>query len=151
MCSRVEHPRTILEEAARVASHVFVEVPLEDHSRMRRDFVFDHVGHINFYSPRTDSVARAVVQPARLAADNEQPVEGDIHVPARPARRRRLPDQTSFVAHGAKLCGETLLIRIPAVHAIRLTQSYRGEPPAADLVTRFAASTTFAAVIPNPS
>jgi ubiquinone/menaquinone biosynthesis C-methylase UbiE len=49
----VEHPRVMLEEAARVARHVFVEVPLEDHSRMRRDFVFDHVGHINFYSPRT--------------------------------------------------------------------------------------------------
>lgn len=49
----VEHPRQLLYEAARVAKHLFVEVPLEDMSRMRRDFVADRVGHINFYSPRT--------------------------------------------------------------------------------------------------
>ena len=49
----VEHPRQLLYEASRVAKSLFVEVPLEDMSRMRRDFVSDHVGHINFYSPRT--------------------------------------------------------------------------------------------------
>lgn len=49
----VEHPRQLLYEASRVANYVFVEVPLEDMSRLSRDFVFDKVGHINFYSPRT--------------------------------------------------------------------------------------------------
>lgn len=49
----VEHPRQLLREAARVARHVFVEVPLEDMSRLRKDFQLDRVGHINFYSPRT--------------------------------------------------------------------------------------------------
>ncbi len=49
----VEYPRKLIYEAARVARHVFVEVPLEDHSRVSGDFVFDHVGHINFYNPRT--------------------------------------------------------------------------------------------------
>jgi ubiquinone/menaquinone biosynthesis C-methylase UbiE len=49
----VEHPRQLLYEAARVARRVFVEVPLEDTQRRSRDFVFDSVGHINFYSPRT--------------------------------------------------------------------------------------------------
>jgi len=49
----VEHPRQLLYEASRVAKYVFIEVPLEDTSRRRRDFVLDKVGHINFYSPRT--------------------------------------------------------------------------------------------------
>jgi ubiquinone/menaquinone biosynthesis C-methylase UbiE len=49
----VEHPRQLLYEASRVARYVFVEVPLLDVSRFPNDFVLDHVGHINFYSPRT--------------------------------------------------------------------------------------------------
>jgi SAM-dependent methyltransferase len=49
----VEHPRQLICEASRVARFLFVEVPLEDMNRRARDFVFDRVGHINFYSPRT--------------------------------------------------------------------------------------------------
>jgi len=49
----VEHPRQLLYEAARVALYIFLEVPLEDTSRLASDFVFDKVGHINHYSPRT--------------------------------------------------------------------------------------------------
>jgi len=49
----VEHPRLLLYEASRVAKFVFVEVPLEDTIRLSNDFVFDEVGHINFYSPKT--------------------------------------------------------------------------------------------------
>jgi ubiquinone/menaquinone biosynthesis C-methylase UbiE len=49
----VEHPRQVVCEAARVARHVFIEVPTEDISRRARDYVADSVGHINFYSPRT--------------------------------------------------------------------------------------------------
>jgi len=48
-----EHPRLLLYEASRVAECVFVEVPLEDTVRLKRDFVFDRVGHINFYSWKT--------------------------------------------------------------------------------------------------
>lgn len=49
----VEYPRRLILGAARVAKTVFVEVPLEDNWRMPRNFVFDRVGHINFYNPRT--------------------------------------------------------------------------------------------------
>lgn len=49
----VEYPRTLVYEAMRVARYVFVEVPLEDTIRLSRDFHFDKVGHINFYSPKT--------------------------------------------------------------------------------------------------
>lgn len=59
----VEYPRKLLYEAARVARHVFVEVPLEDTMRLKTDFVFDKVGHINFYSPIT---FRRLVQTCKL-------------------------------------------------------------------------------------
>lgn len=59
----VEHPRQLLYEAARVARYVFVEVPLEDTRRLSHEFVFDKVGHINFYSPKT---IRRLVQSCRL-------------------------------------------------------------------------------------
>lgn len=59
----VEHPRQLLYEASRVAKYLFVEVPLEDNLRLPRDFVFDKVGHINFYSPKT---IRQLVQSCSL-------------------------------------------------------------------------------------
>src|SRR5581483_10917112 len=49
----VEHPRLLLNEAARVADHVFVEVPLEHNRRLPHNFVWDAVGHINFYTAQT--------------------------------------------------------------------------------------------------
>jgi SAM-dependent methyltransferase len=48
-----EYPRKLLYEAKRVARYVFVEVPLEETIRQKRDFTFDRVGHINSYSPRS--------------------------------------------------------------------------------------------------
>jgi ubiquinone/menaquinone biosynthesis C-methylase UbiE len=65
----VEHPRKLLYEAARVARYVFVEVPLEDTVRSARDFVFDSVGHINFYSPKT---IRKLVQSCGLQVLDER-------------------------------------------------------------------------------
>ena len=59
----VEYPRKLLYEAKRVAKYVFVEVPLEDTLRLSRDFVFDTVGHINFYSPKT---IRRLIQTCNL-------------------------------------------------------------------------------------
>lgn len=49
----VEFPRQLLYEASRVAKFVFIEVPLEDMSRLPADYTFSRVGHINQYSPRT--------------------------------------------------------------------------------------------------
>lgn len=49
----VEHPRLLLNEAARVAKLVFVEVPLEHNRRLPKDYVWDAVGHINFYTAQT--------------------------------------------------------------------------------------------------
>ena len=49
----VEHPRLLLHAAARVARHVFVEVPLEHTRRLPADFEPDSVGHLNFYTAQT--------------------------------------------------------------------------------------------------
>src|SRR6266850_6361965 len=65
----VEHPRQLLYEASRVARYVFVEVPLEDTLRMPRDFVFDPVGHINFYSRKS---IRRLVQSCELRVLREK-------------------------------------------------------------------------------
>jgi SAM-dependent methyltransferase len=57
----LEHPRILLREAGRVAAHVFLEVPLEDNYRQKRNYVSadDAEGHINPYSFKT---ARWLVQ-----------------------------------------------------------------------------------------
>jgi ubiquinone/menaquinone biosynthesis C-methylase UbiE len=49
----VEHPRTLLYEARRIAPYVFVEVPLEDNLRLPHNYLPTELGHINFYSPRS--------------------------------------------------------------------------------------------------
>jgi ubiquinone/menaquinone biosynthesis C-methylase UbiE len=49
----VEHPRLLINEAARVAEYIYIEVPLEHNRRLARDFVWDSVGHINFYTAQT--------------------------------------------------------------------------------------------------
>ena len=54
----VEYPRRLLYEAARVARHVFVEVPLEHNARLPENFTFTRTGHLNFYSRK--SVRRLV-------------------------------------------------------------------------------------------
>ena len=59
----VEYPRKLLYEAKRIAKYVFVEVPLEDTLRLPQNFVFDKVGHINFYSPKT---IRRLIQTCNL-------------------------------------------------------------------------------------
>lgn len=49
----VEYPQKLLIEAGRIAPCVFVEVPLEDHIRSKKDTVSNPSGHINFYSAGT--------------------------------------------------------------------------------------------------
>jgi ubiquinone/menaquinone biosynthesis C-methylase UbiE len=49
----LEHPRMLLQEAARVGAHVCVEVPLEHTIRMKDEDVFRSVGHLNYFTPST--------------------------------------------------------------------------------------------------
>jgi ubiquinone/menaquinone biosynthesis C-methylase UbiE len=49
----LENPRALIYEASRVSKRLFVEVPLEHTIRLPKDFVFDRVGHINEYTPKT--------------------------------------------------------------------------------------------------
>lgn len=64
----VEYPRMLIYEAARVAKHVFIEVPLEDTARLPWDFTFDAVGHIDAYSPRS---IRRLVQSCGMVVEHQ--------------------------------------------------------------------------------
>ncbi len=64
----VEHERSLIYEASRVARYVYIEVPLEDNIRLSNEFVLDRVGHINFYSPKT---FRRLIQSCNLKVINQ--------------------------------------------------------------------------------
>lgn len=64
----VEYPRQLINEACRISKCVFVEVPLEDNIRLSNNYVFDKVGHINFYSMKT---IRRLLQTCNLIVLNE--------------------------------------------------------------------------------
>ncbi len=90
----LEHPRTMIYEAARVAKTVFVEVPLEDTIRMTKDYVFDTVGHINFYSPKT---IRWLVQTCDLEVVKQRITSG-----SRPSYQYRLGPVRGLLSHFIK-------------------------------------------------
>jgi ubiquinone/menaquinone biosynthesis C-methylase UbiE len=73
----LEYPRRLLYEAARVAHHVFIEVPLEDTSRQKADFVFDAVGHINDFSMRS---IRRFVQSCRMRVISQRTTNNSLPV-----------------------------------------------------------------------
>jgi ubiquinone/menaquinone biosynthesis C-methylase UbiE len=73
----VEYPRKLLYEAMRVARYVFVEVPLEETIRQKRDFAFDPVGHINSYTSRS---IRRFVQSAGLRVLRQSVTNPSYHV-----------------------------------------------------------------------
>jgi len=131
----VEHPRQLLYEAARVARYVFVEVPLEDTLRMPRDFVFDPVGHINFYSRKS---IRRLVQSCELRVLRERVVtpdkgayifrsggaKGRLIYHVKETLLRLNPDIATSVStyHGALICERE--VRRPAEAGGRVVREY---------------------------
>lgn len=65
----VPNPRLLLAEAARVATHVFIEVPLELTIRTPQDFVPNDVGHINLFNPL---LIRQLIQSSALFISDER-------------------------------------------------------------------------------
>jgi ubiquinone/menaquinone biosynthesis C-methylase UbiE len=65
----LENPRQLLKEAARVAKHVFVEVPCEDTRTAGNDWRWNPEGHINYYTPRS---IRFLVQSCRLRVHGQR-------------------------------------------------------------------------------
>jgi len=120
----LEHPRKLLYEAARVARTVFVEVPLEDNRGLPGHFVFDRVGHINFYSPRT---IRLLVQSCGL----EVLVEA-VTNPSRATYVHRL-GAGGWVRHGVKAAllnvWPGLAIRLFTYHGSLLCRAREAAPP----------------------
>jgi SAM-dependent methyltransferase len=111
-----EFPRRLLYEAARVGRHVFVEVPLEDHWRLPRDFVLDVTGHINFYRARSirrlvqscglQVLAESVTTPAREAYAHRRGAAGVARWWVKELALRAVPWLATrlWTYHGAVLC-----------------------------------------------
>ena len=85
----VEHPRLLLYEANRISKYVFVEVPLEDNHSIKKNFLFNKVGHLNYYNPTTirfllqssgfDIVKEVVSNPTReIHSFNQGKIIGSI-------------------------------------------------------------------------
>jgi len=112
----VEFPRKLIYEAARVADHVFIEVPLEHTMRLKRDFVCDKVGHINFYSAKTIrrlvqtcnlTVLRQIItNPSRAVFTHHQGKRGLINYLIRESLLTVLPGMARqvFVYHSSLVC-----------------------------------------------
>lgn len=112
----VEHPRRILREASRVARYVFVEVPLEDMSRLSRDSTLDRVGHINFYSPRTirwllrsrglHVIRQATTNPSRATYVYHRGRRGLMHYYIKHTLIATVPSFATrhFAYHGSLVC-----------------------------------------------
>jgi SAM-dependent methyltransferase len=112
----LEHPRQLLYEAARVGRHVFVEVPLEDHWRLPRNFAFDATGHINFFHARSirrlvqscglEVLAERVATPAREAYAHRRGAAGLARFWLKQLLLRAAPCLATRLStyHGALLC-----------------------------------------------
>ena len=112
----VEYPRRLIYEAARVADHVFIEVPLEDTLRLKPDFVADKVGHINFYSARTirrlmqtcglEVLQQTVTNPSKAVHTYRKGKKGLFNYFIREGFLRILPSLASrvLVYHSSLVC-----------------------------------------------
>lgn len=111
-----EHPRQLLYEAARVARHVLVEVPLEDRWRLPVDFVPDPTGHINFFDRagfrrllQTSGLrilGERVSTPARAAYLHRYGARGALRFWVKELARRAVPRlaRQIWTYHAACLC-----------------------------------------------
>jgi ubiquinone/menaquinone biosynthesis C-methylase UbiE len=112
----VEYPRQLLYEASRVAKHVFIEVSLEDTVRLPKDFTFNKVGHINFYSPATfrqlvqscnlDVLKQLVTNPPQGSYTYEKGIKGLWNYFVKKSLLRVAPQVAPylFTYHGALVC-----------------------------------------------
>jgi SAM-dependent methyltransferase len=121
----LEHPRQLLYEAARVAKLVFVEVPLEDTVRLTRDYVFDPVGHINFYSPKS---IRRLIQTCGLDVISQQ-----VSNSSRTVYQYRLGAAQGAATHAVKqsllFVSEALATRLLTYNCSLLCARSRAESP----------------------
>lgn len=112
----LEHPRTLLYEAKRIARHVIVEVPCEHTLRLAPDYQPDPVGHINFYTPGT---IRRLMQTCGFVVEKQltrgcsleamrfnRPWAGQVQYAIREAAIKIAPKlaPSIFVYHSALLC-----------------------------------------------
>lgn len=112
----VEYPRRLLREAGRIADFIFIEIPLEDNYRLKKNYVYDKVGHINVYSPKTirwlvqtcgfEVLQQMVTIPCYAVFQRQLGKKALLAYPALKAALQLLPRAATrlFTYHCAMLC-----------------------------------------------
>jgi ubiquinone/menaquinone biosynthesis C-methylase UbiE len=112
----VEHPRQLIYEAARVAKYLFIEVPLEDTIRLPSNFVFNSVGHINFYTRKSlrlliqscnlTVLRQIITNPSREIYTFQKGYKGSINYYVKQSLIKVLPAIATgiFTYHSALIC-----------------------------------------------
>jgi len=112
----VEYPRKLLYEAGRVAQYIFVEVPLEENFRLQKDLVFNGVGHINCYSPKTirrlaqscdlEVLHQIVMNPSRWIYEHQSGKKGLFRYLVKELILRAIPSMATWICtyHAALIC-----------------------------------------------
>jgi SAM-dependent methyltransferase len=112
----VEYPRKLLYEAKRIAKFVFVEVPLEDTVRLPKNFVFDKVGHIEFYSSKSiyrliqtcnlDVISQLTTNPSKVTYAFQKGRKGKLYYYIKELLLRFLPFLATnlFTYHSSLIC-----------------------------------------------
>jgi ubiquinone/menaquinone biosynthesis C-methylase UbiE len=110
----LEHPRRLMREAARVANHVFITVPLEDAAFRQRqdDRYLEDGGHINLYSYKS---FRLLIQTCDLKI-----VSQIVTVPSAKAYRFSMGRKGIFAPITMKFCLKT----VPSI-ALAMFDTYR--------------------------
>jgi ubiquinone/menaquinone biosynthesis C-methylase UbiE len=83
----LEHPRTLIYEARRIAKHIIVEVPTELTARLPRDFVWNELGHINHYTAKS---IRQLIQTCDLEMLDQFTTNPPHALFGTPTRKQRL-------------------------------------------------------------
>ena len=111
----VEHERLFLREIARVASHVFIEVPLEDTWRLGQDGIHNSIGHINFYNSAS---VRRLVESSGLEVIEQRLF--DVSLPMMTFHNRPLGLVKYVIRRSAFLISATLASKVFTYHCCLL-------------------------------
>lgn len=117
----VEHERLFLREIARVARHVFIEVPLEDTWRLRQDVIDNDIGHINFYNPAS---VRRLVESCGLEVIEQRLF--DVSLPTMTFHNRPLGLVKYVIRRSAFIISPTLASKVFTYRCCLLCRRNRG-------------------------
>lgn len=114
----VEHERLFLQELARVARYVFIEVPLEDTWRLGQAGIDNDIGHINFYNSAS---VRRLVESCGLEVIEQRLF--DVTLPMMTYHSRHFGLVKHIIRRSAFLLNETLASALFTYHCCLLCRA----------------------------